>query len=98
MIDGPFGSASEDFANYETILLVGGESFLLSKHCEMSLMIVAGIGVTPFASILKTLWYRMNNFGREGKTRLSKVYFVWVIRDFGSAECESSFNFNAEHG
>jgi hypothetical protein len=49
---------------------------------------VAGIGVTPFASILKTLWYRMNNFGREGKTRLSKVYFVWVIRDFGSAECD----------
>jgi NADPH oxidase len=30
----------------------------------------------------------MNNFGKGKKTRLSKVYFVWVIRDFGSAECE----------
>lgn len=25
MVDGPFGSASEDFLNFETILLVGGE-------------------------------------------------------------------------
>lgn len=28
----------------------------------------------------------MNNFGHGEKTRLSKVYFIWVIRDFGSAE------------
>jgi len=69
MVDGPFGSASEDFLNYETILLVG-----------------AGIGVTPFASILKNIWYRMNNFNHSSPTRLSKVYFVWVIRDFGTAE------------
>ena len=69
MVDGPFGSASEDFLNYETVLLVG-----------------AGIGVTPFASILKSIWYRMNNFNSSKPTRLSKVYFTWVIRDFGSAE------------
>ncbi|KAF5371910.1 hypothetical protein D9757_010597 [Collybiopsis confluens] len=69
MIDGPFGSASEDFLNYETVVLVG-----------------AGIGVTPFASILKSIWYRMNNFNHDKPTRLSKVYFTWVIRDFGSAE------------
>ncbi|KAG8982476.1 hypothetical protein FRB93_008023 [Tulasnella sp. JGI-2019a] len=69
MVDGPFGSASEDFLNYETILLVG-----------------AGIGVTPFASILKSIWYRMNHFNANSPTRLSKVYFVWVIRDFGTAE------------
>lgn len=69
MVDGPFGSASEDFANFETILLVGG-----------------GIGVTPFASILKTIWYRMNNFNQSKPTRLSKVYFVWVIRDLQMAE------------
>lgn len=25
MIDGPFGSASEDFTKFETVLLVGGE-------------------------------------------------------------------------
>ncbi|KZT35208.1 hypothetical protein SISSUDRAFT_1064674 [Sistotremastrum suecicum HHB10207 ss-3] len=69
MVDGPFGSASEDFLKYEAVLLVG-----------------AGIGVTPFASILKSIWYRMNNFNDSKPTRLSKVYFTWVIRDFGTAE------------
>ncbi|KAJ7171086.1 NADPH oxidase B [Mycena filopes] len=69
MIDGPFGSSSEDFLNYETVMLVG-----------------AGIGVTPFASILKSIWYRMNNFSQAGRTRLSKVYFTWVIRDYNTAE------------
>ncbi|KAF8323105.1 NADPH oxidase [Clavulina sp. PMI_390] len=70
MVDGPFGSASEDFFKYETVLLVG-----------------AGIGVTPFASILKTIWYRLNDLNHTSKrTRLSKVYFTWVIRDFGTAE------------
>ncbi|KAG6898083.1 hypothetical protein C0992_006003 [Termitomyces sp. T32_za158] len=43
MIDGPFGSASEDFFKFETVLLVG-----------------AGIGVTPFASILKSIWIEIN--------------------------------------
>ncbi|KAJ7627849.1 NADPH oxidase [Mycena polygramma] len=69
MVDGPFGTCSEEFLNFETVLLVG-----------------AGIGVTPFASILKTIWYRMNNFSGAKATRLSKVYFTWVIRDFGTAE------------
>ena len=31
----------------------------------------------------------MNDFGNGKKTRLSKVYFVWTIRDFGSAECKT---------
>ena len=56
MIDGPFGTASEDFLNYETVFLVG-----------------VGIGATPFASILKSIWYRMNGFGNAKPTRLSKV-------------------------
>ncbi|KAJ7768656.1 NADPH oxidase [Mycena maculata] len=69
MVDGPFSTSSEEFLDYETVLLVG-----------------AGIGVTPFASILKSIWYRMNNFNHSKPTRLSKVYFTWVIRDFGTAE------------
>jgi len=28
----------------------------------------------------------MNNFNNSKPTRLSKVYFTWVIRDFGTAE------------
>jgi predicted ferric reductase len=51
---------------------------------EIALLVGAGIGVTPFASILKSIWYRMNY--PQKKTRLRKVYFFWVCRDFGSFE------------
>jgi NADPH oxidase len=51
---------------------------------EISVLVGAGIGVTPFASILKSIWYRMNY--PKKKTRLSKVYFFWICRDFGSFE------------
>lgn len=61
MIDGPFGSACEDFLNYETVLLVA-----------------ADIGVTSFASILKSIWYRMNNINTAKRTCLSKVRCVFV--------------------
>jgi NADPH oxidase 2 len=52
---------------------------------EVAMLVGAGIGVTPFASILKSIWYRMNYPG-ERKTRLRKVYFFWICRDFGSFE------------
>lgn len=51
---------------------------------ETAILVGAGIGVTPFASILKSIWYRMNY--PQQKTRLRKVYFFWVCRDFGSFE------------
>ncbi|KAK2753830.1 hypothetical protein FQN55_000194 [Onygenales sp. PD_40] len=51
---------------------------------EVAMLVGAGIGVTPFASILKSIWYRMNY--PQKKTRLRKVYFFWVCRDFGSFE------------
>jgi NADPH oxidase 2 len=51
---------------------------------ETAILIGAGIGVTPFASILKSIWYRINY--PQKKTRLRKVYFFWVCRDFGSFE------------
>ncbi|KAI9753608.1 MAG: hypothetical protein M4579_005072 [Chaenotheca gracillima] len=51
---------------------------------EIAVLVGAGIGVTPFASILKSIWYRMNY--PQQKTRLRKVYFFWVCRDFGSFE------------
>ena len=51
---------------------------------EVAVLVGAGIGVTPFASILKSIWYRMS-YSRQ-KSRLRKVYFFWVCRDFGSFE------------
>uniref|UniRef100_A0A1D1XVG3 Superoxide-generating NADPH oxidase heavy chain subunit A n=1 Tax=Anthurium amnicola TaxID=1678845 RepID=A0A1D1XVG3_9ARAE len=67
MVDGPFGSASEDVFNFEVAMLVG-----------------AGIGVTPFASILKSIWYRVNY--PKKSTELRKVYFFWICRDYDSFE------------
>ncbi|KAG0145446.1 hypothetical protein CROQUDRAFT_658623 [Cronartium quercuum f. sp. fusiforme G11] len=71
MVDGPFGSASEDVFKFEAVILCGG-----------------GIGVTPFASVLKSIWYRLNfaNAAEGGGSRLQKVYFFWVCRDFDSFE------------
>ncbi|TGZ85063.1 hypothetical protein EX30DRAFT_302109 [Ascodesmis nigricans] len=51
---------------------------------EVAVLVGAGIGVTPFASILKSIWYRSNY--PQQKTRLHKVYFFWICRDFGSFE------------
>lgn len=48
------------------------------------MLVGAGIGVTPFASILKSIWYRSNY--PQKKTKLHKVYFFWICRDFGSFE------------
>ena len=52
---------------------------------EKAVMLVAGgIGVTPFASILKDIWYAMNQ--NSSKLKLQKVFFVWICRDASSFE------------
>jgi NADPH oxidase len=45
---------------------------------EVAVLIGAGIGVTPFASILKHIWYRQRR-GNLGTLR--RVEFFWVCRD-----------------
>ncbi|XP_031836587.1 dual oxidase 1-like isoform X2 [Nomia melanderi] len=44
---------------------------------DLSIMIGGGIGVTPFASILKDIVYKTNN---ELNMSRKKVYFLWVTR------------------
>jgi len=86
MVDGPFGSASEDFLKYETILLVGaGIGVTPFASCVLPLFDCWVISEIK-SSILKSIWYRMNNFNNSKPTRLSKVYFTWVIGEFGAAE------------
>ncbi|KAF8752169.1 NADPH oxidase [Rhizoctonia solani] len=82
MVDGPFGSASEDFLKSNSPRWIDrsatparprtktDDAFL---QFETVLLVGAGIGVTPFASILKSIWYRMNNFNDSKPTRLSKI-------------------------
>lgn len=45
---------------------------------EVAILIGAGIGVTPFASILKHIWYRQKG-GNLGSLR--RVEFFWICRD-----------------
>jgi predicted ferric reductase len=45
---------------------------------EAAVLIGAGIGVTPFASILKTVWHRFKS-NQDFLPR--KVYFYWICRD-----------------
>ncbi|EIN14132.1 NADPH oxidase isoform 1 [Punctularia strigosozonata HHB-11173 SS5] len=47
-------------------------------NVEVAVLIGAGIGVTPFASILKHIWYRQKR-GNVGSLR--RVEFFWVCRD-----------------
>ncbi|XP_072046498.1 NADPH oxidase 3-like [Amphiura filiformis] len=51
---------------------------------EVGVCIGAGIGVTPFASILKSIWYKVQR--QDQDLKLQKVYFFWVCSDFGAFE------------
>eukprot|EP01137_Pigoraptor_chileana_P024879 Opistho-2@93528 len=46
---------------------------------EVAVCVGAGIGVTPFASVLKSIWYRLQN--PTATLKLRKVYFVWICRE-----------------
>jgi len=46
----------------------------------------AGIGVTPFASILKTISYHLQDPILRSKMKLRKVYFFWISREHTAFE------------
>ncbi|KAI8810577.1 ferric reductase NAD binding domain-containing protein [Cladochytrium replicatum] len=45
---------------------------------SVGVLVGAGIGVTPSASLLKSVWYR---YYRKAPMKLRKVYFFWINRD-----------------
>lgn len=49
--------------------------------CEMALLVGTGIGVTPFSSILKNVYY-MQQKGRLGALR--RVHFIWINKDIAA--------------
>ena len=51
---------------------------------EVGLLVGAGIGVTPFASILKSVFYRLTN--EDVSLKLKKVYFYWICPEPNSFE------------
>ncbi|WP_266217681.1 EF-hand domain-containing protein [Paraliomyxa miuraensis] len=48
-------------------------------QCRHVVMIGAGIGVTPFASVLQSIWLRRRAMGAT--EALQKVHFVWLSSD-----------------
>lgn len=51
---------------------------------EIAILIGTGIGVTPWAAILKNIWHMRN--GPNPPTRLRRVEFIWVCKDTTSFE------------
>eukprot|EP01134_Creolimax_fragrantissima_P008136 CFRG8136T1 len=66
-VDGPFGTATS------------GDAFKYTT----AVLVGAGIGVTPFASVLKSIWYQQ---AQGLHMKLRKVYFIWICRDRKSFE------------
>ncbi|RKP18910.1 hypothetical protein ROZALSC1DRAFT_29432, partial [Rozella allomycis CSF55] len=52
---------------------------------DSALIVGAGIGVTPFASVLKHIWYRKTRNIKEN-TKLQTLHFVWICRDKNAFE------------
>jgi NADPH oxidase 1 len=48
------------------------------KNYKIALLVGAGIGVTPAASLLKSVWYE---YYRKAPIALKKLYFIWITRD-----------------
>ncbi|XP_077433309.1 NADPH oxidase 1 [Vanacampus margaritifer] len=51
---------------------------------EVAMLVGAGIGVTPFASILKSIWYKFKESNPVLRTR--KIYFYWLCRETNAFE------------
>lgn len=49
---------------------------------EVSMLVGAGIGITPFASILKSIWYKFQHEDERLKTK--KIYLYWICRETGA--------------
>ncbi|XP_053130013.1 NADPH oxidase 1 isoform X2 [Hemicordylus capensis] len=49
---------------------------------EVAMLVGAGIGVTPFASVLKSIWYKFQHGDQNLKTK--KIYFYWICRETGA--------------
>ena len=68
-------------------VMIDGPFGAASDHVfnyEVAFCVGAGMGVTPFASVLKHIWYKFTS--RNKTEKLKKVYFIWICRDKGAFE------------
>ncbi|KAG5870630.1 hypothetical protein JTB14_023085 [Gonioctena quinquepunctata] len=73
-----YEDAIRDSTKYSKLYLDGpyGEGHQDWNTYDVAILIGGGIGVTPFASILKDVAYKANKL----RTHCKKVYFIWVSR------------------
>jgi len=62
------------------------------KKYQMVLMVSGGVGVTPCQSITKSLLLQ-----HKGGRRLSKIRYIWAVRDFNMVQVLSPFPESNEH-
>ncbi|KAF4081387.1 hypothetical protein AMELA_G00160610 [Ameiurus melas] len=69
----------KELGTYPKLYLDGpfGEGHQEWKDFEVSVLVGGGIGVTPFASILKDIVFKSS---AKLKVQCKKVYFIWVTR------------------
>jgi NADPH oxidase 1 len=48
---------------------------------EASVTVGAGIGITPWASVLRSIWHLRNDPGRTPAPQLKRFHFIWVCKD-----------------
>lgn len=53
---------------------------------ERVVLIGAGIGVTPYASILKHIWHQMSDTAKNDTNKLKRVHFFWICSHIDSFE------------
>ncbi|XP_050391270.1 cytochrome b-245 heavy chain [Patella vulgata] len=66
-IDGPYGTATEDFFRF-----------------DIAVLIASGIGVTPFASVLRYISHKYSN--KRNELQLKNVHLYWVCPSTSSFE------------
>ncbi|XP_057618600.1 NADPH oxidase 3 [Chionomys nivalis] len=83
---GTEGQAPSELCSMPRLAVDGpfGGSLADVFHYPVSVCIATGIGVTPFASLLKSIWYQCCE--PQSLPELNKVYFYWICRDAGAFE------------
>ncbi|EGD77056.1 NADPH oxidase 1 [Salpingoeca rosetta] len=51
-------------------------------HYPVAVCVGAGIGVTPFASLIQALYFRKSNPGKYPRFKTQKFYFYWICPGF----------------
>lgn len=83
-IDGPYGAPAEDVSTSHLITRISNMWKVFDN--EIAVLVGTGIGVTPWASILKNIWHKRNSPEAAKTMRLRRVEFIWICRDMSSFE------------